>query len=419
MTTAHLTIDRDASAARIERDVETLAGPDYTLWPEAIRRYAYTQAYRNTLDYVTRELEAIGFDVAEDPVGNLVARNRPAGVKAFGVGSHCDSNRNGGKWDGTLGVVAALEVCRLERELGLGLPLQVVSFLEEEGSAFGVGLLGSRIAAGRISEAELRESIRAIDDGRSFWDHAVEAGYQPERWRECARMLDGLSGWIELHIEQGRVLQDAGERLGVVTAIVGITWADLTFEGRADHAGGTPMDLRQDAGLAAAECVLELERLALEAGNGTVATAGECEWQPGLKNVIPGRVRLGLDIRSGDGRYRDVATRLQAFAHEAARRRDVRVEYAQVSDTPPTAMDDRVVRALADAAERCGEPYRLMQSGAGHDTQLVAPTVPSAMVFVPCKDGISHDPAEQASPADAAAGVEVMLNAVVSLAELR
>src|SRR5262245_6493583 len=138
MAPDYLGIDRAKSAKRIERDIETLAGPDYTTSSEAIRRYAYVDAYRNTLDYFTRELEAIGFEVFEDPVGNLIGRNRPRGEKAYGVGSHCDSNRNGGKYDGTMGVVVALEACRVNQELDLGLPLQLISFLEEESSGFGV-----------------------------------------------------------------------------------------------------------------------------------------------------------------------------------------------------------------------------------------------------------------------------------------
>src|SRR5436190_22040642 len=204
------TVERSRSAERIERDIETLAEADYTLSDEAIRRYAYTNVYRNTLDYFTRELESIGFEVSEDPVGTLVARNRPRGEKVFGVGSHCDSNRNGGKYDGTMGVVTALEVCRLNEELGYGLPLQLISFLEEEGSGFGQMLLGSRIMLQRVTEVELRDSFRGLDDGRPFWEHATDAGYEPERWRESIHVLDDLSGWIEMHIEQARVLQDTG-----------------------------------------------------------------------------------------------------------------------------------------------------------------------------------------------------------------
>lgn len=416
MPPGNQTIDRAKSSERIGRDIETLAGPDYTRLPNAICRYAYTQQYRNTLDYVGGELRAFGFEVAEDAVGNFVARNRPRGEEVFGIGSHCDSNRNGGKYDGTMGVVTALEVCRLNHELELGLPLQLISFLEEESSGFGEPLLGSRIMTQRVSEEHLREEVRAIDDGRPFWEHAKEAGYEPERWRESIHVLDDLVGWIEMHIEQGRVLQDTNERLGIVTAIVGLLWADINVFGRADHAGGTPMDLRQDAGAVAAECVLELERLARAAGSGTVGTAGECEYRPGLKNVIPGEVRLGLDIRSVDtDSYRAVACGIGRFAQTAATRRGMRAEYVERMDTPPTKMHTSVVEALAHAAEESGEPFRLMPSGAGHDTQLVASLVPSAMVFVPCKDGVSHDPSEEARPEDGALAAEVMLNAIRQL----
>jgi acetylornithine deacetylase/succinyl-diaminopimelate desuccinylase-like protein len=177
-------IDRERSAARIEQDIEHLATTPFTRSSDAIRRYAYTPEYRRTLDYFTHELARVGFTVSEDPVGSLVARNRPAGEPAFGIGSHCDSNRNGGRYDGTMGVVTALEVCRLNEEQGLGLPLQLISFLEEEGSGFGQMLLGSRIVAQRVTENDLRDRFRALDDGRPFWQHAEEAGYEPARWRE-------------------------------------------------------------------------------------------------------------------------------------------------------------------------------------------------------------------------------------------
>ena len=194
-------VDRARSAERIERDIETLAGPAFTRSSEAIQRYAYTPEYRRTLDHFAAELRALGFGLSEDPVGTLVARNRPPGEPVFGIGSHCDSNRNGGKYDGTMGVATALEVCRLNAELGLDLPLQLISFLEEEGSGFGQMLLGSRIMLQRVTEDELRESFRSLDDGRSFWEHAEEAGYEPARWRESVHVLDDLTGWIELHIE--------------------------------------------------------------------------------------------------------------------------------------------------------------------------------------------------------------------------
>ena len=413
---AKLEVDRGRSAERIRGDVETLAGPDYTRSEEAIRRYAYTPEYRNTLDYFVRELNRLGFEHYEDPVGTLVARNRPPGEPVFGVGSHCDSNRNGGKYDGTLGVVAALEVCRLNEELGLGLPLQVVSFLEEEGSGFGQMLLGSRIMAGRVTEEDLKDGFRSVDDGRPFWEHAEEAGYAPARWRDSARVLDDLYGWIELHIEQARVLQDTRRRIGVVDTIAGYVHADVTVHGRSDHAGATPMDLRHDAGLVAAECMLELERLARAAGRGTVGTVGELALSPNLINAVPGTARFSLDIRGpNEEAFRGVARDLAAFAEEAAHRRGVTAGYHERQTLSPVGLDAGVVAALEEAAVGTGEPFARMHSGAAHDTMSIAGMVPSAMLFVPCKDGISHSPEEEADPADAALAAEIMLRAIASL----
>jgi len=410
------TIDRASSTERTERDIETLAGPEYTRSEEAIRRYAYTPEYRATLDYFVRELEAIGFEISYDPVGTLVARNRPPGEKAFGIGSHCDSNRNGGKYDGTMGVVTALEVCRLNAELGLDLPLQLISFLEEEGSGFGQMLLGSRIIAQRVTEEELREEFRAIDDGRSFWEHAEDAGFEPARWRESLRILDGLMGWVELHIEQARVLQDTGNRIGIVTAIAGYIHADVFLEGHADHAGATPMDFRLDVAPTAARIVLEVQRLAREAGDGTVGTVGEIEFQPGLINVVPGRARLSLDTRGVvEEGFHSVAQGIESFAQEAAAENGLTATYCQRQTLPVTHMDDRLVDALEEAARSTGEPFMLMPSGAAHDTMCVADHVPSVMVFVPCRDGISHAPDEEADPADAALGAEIILTAIGSL----
>ncbi len=409
-------MDREGSAQRIDRDIETLAGPDYTVSDEAIRRYAYTDAYRRTLDYFTRELESLGFEVEEDAVGTLTARNRPKGEPVFGIGSHCDSNRNGGKYDGTMGVVTALEVCRLNAEQGLDLPLQLISFLEEEGSGYGQMLLGSRIIAQRVTEEDLRERFRAIDDGRSFWEHAADAGYQPDRWRECAHVLDDLTGWIEMHIEQARVLQDTGNRVGLVTAIAGYVHADVFVHGRGDHAGATPMDFRLDPTTVLAETILELERLAREAGQGTVGTVGEIEVDPGLINAIAAQVRFSLDIRGPvEDAYRGVAREIGAFAEQAAAARGMTAEYRERQSIPPSPMDDRIVGALEEATKATGEAYMRMHSGAAHDTMCVADRVPTAMVFVPCKDGISHHPAEDAHPADAALVAEIILEAIRAL----
>ena len=409
-------IDRVKSTSRITADIEKLSGRDYTLTGDAIRRYAYTDVYRNTLDYFEGQLDELGFEVSYDPVGTLVARNRPPGEKVFGVGSHCDSNRNGGPYDGTLGVVVALEVCRLDAEHGTNLPLQLISFLEEEGSGFGQMLLGSRIMVQRVTEDDLRGDFRAIDDGRSFWDHATDAGYEPERWPESAHVLDDLTGWIETHIEQARVLQDTGSRLGVVNAIAGYVHADITVDGRADHAGATPMDFRLDPGVVAAECIGKLERLAQAAGKGTVGTVGEIDFSPGIINVVPGQARFSLDIRGPDeDAFNGVARDIAAFAETTAADRGLASSYGLRQTLPATRMDPAIVAALESAATATGEPFRTMPSGAAHDTMCVADRVPSAMVFVPCKDGISHAPDELADPAEGTLAAEIMFNAIREL----
>jgi hydantoinase/carbamoylase family amidase len=410
----HVTIDRERSYQRIENDIETLGGPDFTETDEAIRRYAYTDVYENTLQYFTRELEAIGFEVWRDPVGTLIASNVPKGAPAFGIGSHCDSNRNGGKYDGTLGVVTALEVCRLAQESGQHIPLRLISFLEEEGSGFGQMLLGSRIMLQRVTEEELKTTILA-PDGTSFWDSAKAAGYEPERWQESISEIDGLTGWIEVHIEQGRVLQDTGNRIGVVHALPGYVHGDFHFTGRADHAGATPMDFRVDAAIPAAETILEVERLANEIGKTTVGTTGELETHPCLINVVPGSVRVSLDTRSVTGGHVELRDRIVPYAKERAEARGVGFEWVERQALPITPMNDEIVEALRQEAESTGEPFMVMPSGAAHDTMCVADKVPTAMVFVPCVDGLSHTPLEDSDTRDAALAAEIVLGAIIAL----
>ena len=217
-----------------------------------------------------------------------------------------------------MGVVTALEVCRLNAEHGLDLPLQLISFLEEEGSGFGQMLLGSRIMLQRVTEEDLRERFRAIDDGRSFWEHAEAAGYEPGRWRESIHVLDDLTGWIEMHIEQARVLQDTGKRIGVVNAIAGYVHADVRVQGRGDHAGATPMGLRLDPTTVLAETVLELERLATAAGQRNGRHRRRDRGRPGADQRRRGRAaflarrpRAGGHALPGGGASRSQGSRQQ------------------------------------------------------------------------------------------------------------
>jgi hydantoinase/carbamoylase family amidase len=409
-------IDREACAAGLDRVIQMLSAPPFSSAADAVTRYAFTDPYLRTVDYVGERLRALGFDVSLDPVGNLVARNCPPGIRAVGLGSHCDSVRGGGSYDGLLGVLVAIEVARGNEQLGLGLPLQIVSFVEEEASGFGQMLLGSRIASGQIDPGRLREDIRALDDGRSFYEHAREAGLHPEAADGAASTLADLGAWIEVHIEQGRVLDDAGEPLGIVEAIAGYVHADVEITGQADHAGATPMGDRHDAAIIAAELVIELERLAREAGGGAVATVGELTLEPGIINIIPGRARVSLDIRAPEQSAIDaIFERAWQRAQELAAGRGLSVRYSERQRVAPMSLDQGVIDALAQAAAGRELGWRRMISGAAHDTMCVASRVPSAMVFVPCRAGISHSPAEHASTADAAVAVEVVLDAATML----
>lgn len=402
-----------SSATRIAADVDMLATSKFTLPGLGVTRYAYTDVYARTLHYFEEAFRGLGFDVRYDPVGTLIASNRPPGERCFGLGSHCDSVKNGGRYDGTLGVACALEVCRLAHERGLDLPLRVFSFLEEEGSGFGQMLLGSRIMLQRVSDDDL--ASYCTDDGTSFVEAAREAGFGPDRHRESIVALDGLVGWIEPHIEQGRVLQDTGYRLGVVDAIAGYIHADAKVEGRADHAGATPMGFRSDAAITAAEIVVELDGMARACSDDVVGTVGEIHLQPGVINVVPGTAEFTLDLRSTSGAHAELAERISAYGRSRAEARGQRWSYRERQRVEPMAMHERVVNALERAASTTGHPWRRMPSGAAHDTMLVAERVPSAMVFVPCVDGISHAPEERADPADAALAAEVILAAVRDL----
>lgn len=278
-------------------------------------------------------------------------------------------------------------------------------------------LLGSRVATGQVDERVLREDVRSLDDGRSFWEHAEAAGLRPERLAHCRDPLAGLSMWIELHIEQGRVLEDVQKRIGVVEAIAGYVHADIEILGQADHAGATPMGLRRDAALPAAHCALELERLALQTGGGAVATVGELVLEPGVINIVPGQARLSLDIRAPEQAAIDsIASEAARITDELSQRRGMQASYHERQRVAPVQLDQHVIEALSDAAVARGVPWQRMISGAAHDTMCIAPHVPSAMVFVPCRGGISHSPAESACALDAALGVELLVDAALALA---
>jgi allantoate deiminase len=319
------------------------------------------------------------------------------------LGSHIDTVPNGGAFDGVLGVMLALEWVGIAQELDLPLAIETIAFSEEEGVRFGVPFLGSRAVAGRFDNAQLT----LMDaDGISMEAAMRGFGLNPGRIGEAAVDAD-VMGFVEIHIEQGPVLEAEGLRVAAVNAIVGQTRLNLSFGGQANHAGTTPMHLRRDALAAAAEWTTAVEALALRT-DGLVATVGRVIVEPNAGNVVPGLAQLSLDVRHAhDGSRVAVVEELVERAHAIAERRGLTIERTDRLDQPAVPMDEKLISFLIDAIQAAGYPPRTMASGAGHDAMVMAGRVPTAMLFLRSPGGISHHPAETVIEDDVEAALYV------------
>jgi allantoate deiminase len=381
-----------------------------------ITRVYGTPAHASATGTVSGWMREAGMTVRRDAIGNVVGRYEGAGPDSppLLLGSHLDTVRDAGRWDGVLGVLVALAV--VERLQATGArprgPLEVVAFADEEGTRFGTGFLGSSVLAGRFDEAEL-ERIDA--DGVSLREAIIEAGGDPAGLAEAARAPGSLAGYAEVHIEQGPVLEERGVPLGVVSSISGQTRALLRFSGVAGHAGTVPMELRHDALCTAAEVVLEAEALARRSPS-LVATAGLLETRPGVPNMIPGAAELSLDVRHPDDAQRAAAVaRLRELAAEAAARREVALEWEESLDQPAVRCDPALSERMTRAAGAVGVEPVSLTSGAGHDAAIMAAIAPVAMLFVRCAGGISHHPDESVAEADVALAVDALARFVEDL----
>jgi allantoate deiminase len=350
-------------------------------------------------------MEAIGMNVSVDAAGNLRGRwHPPAGrSKRLIIGSHIDTVPNAGAFDGVLGVTLALECAEIAQELKLPLPIEIIAFSEEEGVRFGVPFIGSRAAAGRFDPALLKLKDA---DGVTLEDAIRDFGLDPGEIEEAAVGEDAL-GFLEIHIEQGPVLEAEGLQVAAVTAIVGQSRHTLTWTGHANHAGTTPMHLRRDALAGAAEWIVAVESLA-QRTDGLVATVGHVDVEPNAGNVIAGAVRVSLDVRHADDSERKSAVKdLLAQAEAIAHRRSLELQCARQMDQPAVPMDERLTAFLAEATEAAGLPVKLMPSGAGHDAMVMASRVPTAMLFLRSPGGLSHHPDETVLEEDVAAALGV------------
>jgi beta-ureidopropionase / N-carbamoyl-L-amino-acid hydrolase len=396
--------------ARLQADLDALAEfrePDIEGWT----RRVFSPAYVRSREWVASRMSDAGLAVDRDAAGNLVGTLPGASGELLVTGSHTDTVAGGGRFDGPLGVLAAIEVARCVHDSGHALEhdLRVVDFLGEEPNEFGLSCIGSRAIAGTLAA----EHLAARDaSGRTLAEAIASAGGNPDRIRDAAWTPGSMTAFVELHIEQGPLLEDSGIPLAIVSGIAGIDRMQATFSGEAAHAGTTPMDSRHDALCAAAEAVLAVERLA----SGGVGTTGRLEVFPGADNVVPGKAEMWTEFRSIDSAWLD--ERHASFAHaaaEAGARRGVATKVSVLSRTEPVTTSPEVRAAMKSAIEGLGLQFRVLPSGAGHDTVQMARLGPVGMIFVPSAGGRSHCPEEWTAPEHAEAGASALLATILAL----
>jgi beta-ureidopropionase / N-carbamoyl-L-amino-acid hydrolase len=364
-----------------------------------------------------------GLQINIDRIGNIFGRLNGGNAKAPAVlvGSHLDTVIHGGKFDGTMGVIGALEAVRTlkEQRVPLASPVEVVCFVGEESSRFGYSTLGSSLVAGEVHGKDLSNATDA--QGTKLEDILASLGIHRRNLRSMRRDPSTLKAYMELHIEQGPILEAKEKRIGVVTSIAAPTRFKVIFTGQADHSGTTPMEMRKDALVAASEVIVAVEKICrrysrMEKGR-VVGTVGAMKIEPGVINAIPGQAELSVDIRSITAAAKNRAVRLvHAKIREVARRRRLRVDILPIREEEPVPLDKRLVHLLKECCDARGIAYEVMPSGAGHDAMQMAKITPSGMLFIPSRRGISHSPLEWSEPEDICLGTQLLLDSIIRVA---
>lgn len=373
--------------------------------PERITRRFLTAPVHKVHAHLRARMEALGMAVRVDAAGNFRGVWEPKGgaSKRLLIGSHIDTVPDAGAFDGVLGVTLALEWVTMAQQIGAPFAMEVIAFSEEEGVRFGVPFIGSRAVAGRFDDALL--GLKDAD-GVSLADAIRAFGLDPKEM-DAARVADDAIGFVEVHIEQGPVLEAENLSVAAVTGIVGQSRLGVEFAGQANHAGTTPMGMRHDALAGAAEWIAAVEQLA-KRSQGLVATVGKIAATPNAGNVIAGTAKMTLDVRHPhDASRLNAVEELIDAANGVAERRGLAVGQTQQLDQPAVAMDERLTAFMTEALASSGYPPRQMFSGAGHDAMVMAGRMPTAMLFVRSPGGVSHNPAEDARVEDVEASLTV------------
>jgi N-carbamoyl-L-amino-acid hydrolase len=400
-----------ANGQRVVGHLEALS--EYGRNPQGgVSRVAYSEADRAGRQYVIGLMRDAGLDVTIDTAGNLVGvrAGSDAALKPIVIGSHIDSVPEGGNYDGDVGSLAAIEVAQTlnERHLTMLHPLQVIIFADEEGIMLGSTAIGLGLDMARLNSVS--QSGKTVREGLKF------LGGDPDRLAEAKRKPGGIDAYIELHIEQGPVLERNNVQIGVVEGIVGILNCEVTVEGFANHAGTTPMDQRHDALLAAARFVERFNQVVTAIPGRQVGTVGWIKAQPGAYNVVPGKVTLGMEVRDLDAhRIQDIFDQTRKEAVAIGHTSGTTFHFEPRATIAPALTDTHLRVVIAESAKALGFSTRLMPSGAGHDAQEMANLGPIGMIFIPSVGGISHSPKEYSRPGDIENGANVLLETVLRL----
>ncbi|WP_308575198.1 M20 family metallo-hydrolase [uncultured Fusobacterium sp.] len=351
----------------------------------------------------------MGLKYSSDEVGNTYVYEEDYS-EYYLIGSHLDSVISGGRYDGVVGVLAGLLILKWIKENNLNIPLKVVAFRCEESSSFGIATVGSGLITKKL-QIEKMKKVRNTE-GVSLYEALRFRGYNPE-----CKKIDGILNYFELHIEQGRILEDEGLKIGIINSIAAATRYWLTIDGRQDHSGATPMGMRQDALCAAGEIIIELEKIAKrESVHSSVGTVGYLGNYPNAFNVVPGRVKMGLDIRGVDKDSIDrIDDEIVKFVDEVCKKRDLNYELDNISKAIPVKLDENLKNELSEVATKLGIEHKIMNSGAGHDAMKFWDIAPTGMLFIPCRDGVSHNKAEEIDYEDIILGSKIIFEELKQL----
>ena len=379
--------------------------------PQGMQRLAFTPSDVAGREYAMTLMRRAGMEVRIDAGGNIVARKSGTdpNLPAIAMGSHLDTVPNGGKYDGALGVMGAIEVVQALADANVALrhPVEVLVFTNEEGTRFHRWLFGSRVMAGALEPGDL---TAADDEGVLMSARLSDIQGNMSRVGQAARQVGELAAYLELHIEQGPTLHQTGTPIGVVTGITGRWVYEANITGTANHAGTTPMSVRHDALVSASRLVLEVQRMASDLEICRVGTAGTLQVYPNAVNVVPGQVKLGVEFRDLEmGSLAAAEAELRSVAAAISRTDGVEIDINRFESTQSCPIQPGMQELVAAASERAGLSHRRLPSGAGHDAQSMAGITEAAMVFVPSVEGISHAPGEYSTPEDCANGAQVLM----------